>query len=305
MCHQCRSLCRCRWAVTNLSYFLLTTIMSESFEEVFDKWASLMEGELKAAYRVQAPCHARSSLSSSPTENNNQNQPSKRIFQSCPTELRVEICEWCYRVIDHCKIDRDVVGIALSYFDRYLSSQASMKQTSIKLAAMTCLYLAVKLHSTRKISISCMSSLSKGCFQVDQISSMEICIIIALRYHLNPPTPSVYLTVAIPLFETDSVGALANDAIELSRYLIELSVCDDYFLYMKPSCVACAAILVALDLLDIPRTRFLRYGLNYSPDATELCIDRLHQVYSVTSPQIEEENTTHLANVGPSPATVI
>ena len=49
-------------------------------------------------------------------------------------------------------IDRDIVSIALSYFDRYLSCHASIPETLFQLVAMTSLYLAVKLHSTRKIS---------------------------------------------------------------------------------------------------------------------------------------------------------
>ena len=55
----------------------------------------------------------------------------------------------------HCSdIDRDVVAIALSYFDRYLACHSSsIHETMFQLVAMTSLFLAAKIHSTRKISV--------------------------------------------------------------------------------------------------------------------------------------------------------
>lgn len=57
--------------------------------------------------------------------------------------------------LHHCSdIDRDVVAIALSYFDRYLACHSSsIHETMFQLVAMTSLFLAAKIHSTRKISV--------------------------------------------------------------------------------------------------------------------------------------------------------
>lgn len=230
----------------------------------------------------------------------------KIIVHSCPTVWREKICEWCYQVVDHCNIDRDVVSIALSYFDRYLSCHTSIADTDtvFQLVAMTSIYLAVKLHSTRKISISSISSLSKGCFRVDQILKMEICIIKSLRWHLNPPTPSIYLNVVNPLIDASVIDPQASFEIaELSRYLLELSVCDGYFIDMKPSSIAYAAILVAMENLSTPakmKRCFYSYQLDKSPHLTELCAQRLRNVYSLTvSAQTEEEE-----RAGSSPTSV-
>ena len=51
-------------------------------------------------------------------------------------------------------IDRDIVVIAVSYFDLYLSKRNG---SLIQLVAMTSLYLAIKVHSTKKISLKVMS----------------------------------------------------------------------------------------------------------------------------------------------------
>ena len=91
---------------------------------------------------------------------------------------------------------------------------------------------------------------------------MEMHIIKTLHWQLNPPTPFLYLTIISPLFDDFDTYAIIEDhddtpittknnraMIELARYLIELSVCDDYFVDKKPSCIAHAAISVAVDTL--------------------------------------------------------
>ena len=85
-------------------------------------------------------------------------------------EWRSKICEWCYRVIDHFRYDREVVSVAMNFFDRYLvlvgsagaagvnsgvgsgSSSAvgiDIDSRTYQLAAMTALYVATKLHADR------------------------------------------------------------------------------------------------------------------------------------------------------------
>ena len=136
------------------------------------------------------------------------------------------------------------------------------------------------------------NSLSQGCFRVDQILKMEICIIKSLSWRLNPPTPSIYLTVAGPLID-DSADEddMSTSVKELSSYLLELSVYDGDFADKKPSCIAYAAISVAMDVLSIPKNSVLLHRLDNSPHMTELCIQRLHQIYNLASLQLKEYGT--------------
>jgi len=261
-------------------------------DQAIDEWNALIKREENAAYRVQT------SSPLSPMEGKEEDRSSDMtIRRSCPSHVREDICEWCYQVVDHCDIDRDNVGTAMFYFDRYLSlhKRKSINENLIQLVAMTSLYLSVKLHGTKKISVSCMSSLSQGRFRVDQIEKMEICIIKTLHWYLNPPTPFMYLTIASPLID-DSKGASIE---ELSCYLIELSVGDEFFMDKNPSSVAYAAVLAAFDIQAIPRKSFLEHSLEYAQDTTELCIRRLRQVHSLAFPDAKEDSRE-----GASPTTV-
>ena len=136
------------------------------------------------------------------------------------------------------------------------------------------------------------SSLSKGHFRPDQILRMEICLIKSLRWRLTPPTPSMYLNVARPLISACVTDANDVNKIEdLSRYLLELSVCDGFFMEKNPSAIVYAALIVALE--TIPKSSEIkkklgRYQLNKSPATTELCARRIRHVYSLVEPEEEE-----------------
>lgn len=272
----------------------MTNNKSELLDQVFEEWNSLVQREEEDAYKVMSlECDG--------------NKSPDRVLKSCPTTFRGEICDWCYQVIDQCHIERGIVGIALDYFDRYLSKisfQKSMNEVLVQLVAITSLYLAVKVHSTRKISVSSMISLSQGIFEVDQLLKMEECIIKTFRWRLNPPIPSIYLHVASPLIcDSEDEDGLLNNVLELSTYLLELSVCDWYFRDKMASSVACAAVLAALNILDVPQSTFTRYGLKNSPVMTKLCTSRLHQVYLKTLVLLGSEDEPFFKG-GSSPNTV-
>lgn len=138
----------------------------------------------------------------------------------------------------------------MNILDRYLSRHLSIGESVYQLVAMTSLYLAVKLHSTRKISVSSMSELSKGHFRVDQIEQMEVFIIKTLRWRLNPPTPTILLNIASPIIHALVKDDDSYEIGVLAKYLLELSVCDAFFIDKRPSSIAYASILVAMDYLS-------------------------------------------------------
>lgn len=271
-------------------------IMSILLDQAIDQWNALVGREEAYKVRPQQP--------SSPSRRQADGQPSP-THHSCPPAWREKICEWCFQVVDHCDIDRDVVAIALSYFDRYISLNESIAESLFQLVAMTSLYLAVKLHSTRKISISSMSSLSKGHFRVDQMLKMELLIIKTLRWRVNPPTSPVYLNIINPILDVSaSQDQTSYEIVELSRYLLELSVCDGYFVDKSPSSIARAAILVAMENFSSSgkmKKKLDSYGLiDNSPEATELCTTRLRHVYNMVAQGREEED----GRAGSSPTSV-
>lgn len=89
---------------------------------------------------------------------------------------REKICEWSYQVIDHFDFSREIVSIAVSYLDRYLSVRPVDKK-HFQLLAMSCLYLAIKLYEPGTISMKSMIELSRGYFLVEHMAEMEMSIL--------------------------------------------------------------------------------------------------------------------------------
>ena len=86
---------------------------------------------------------------------------------------REKICEWSYQVIDHFDFSREVVSISIHYLDRFLATRHCNKKV-FQLAAMTSLFLAIKLYEPGKLSMESMIELSRGYFRVEQMVAMEM-----------------------------------------------------------------------------------------------------------------------------------
>lgn len=103
---------------------------------------------------------------------------------------REKICEWSYQVIDHFDFSREIVSISIHYLDRFLATRPCNKKV-FQLAAMTTLFLAIKLYEPGKLSMYSMIELSRGYFKVEQMLAMEVSI---LRYvGFSGPTDSSFL----------------------------------------------------------------------------------------------------------------
>ena len=89
---------------------------------------------------------------------------------------REKICEWSYQVVDHFDFSREVVSISMSFLDRYLCTRQVDKKL-FQLAAMTTLYLAIKLNEPGTLSMQSMIELSRGYFKVEQMAVMEMVIL--------------------------------------------------------------------------------------------------------------------------------
>jgi Cyclin, N-terminal domain/Cyclin, C-terminal domain len=197
-------------------------------------------------------------------------------------EWRKKICEWSYRVVDHFRIDREVVAISINLLDRYLYSQQAFKQTHIdshafQLAAVSALYLTMKVHAMddgaiskntptiargrRKMRLSSMVELSRGQFTADDICCMEGQILATLSWKVNPITTSNFVDNFLRLMPPHSMVSVDCQSTynlsqhvlhDLSRYVSELAVCDVMIscTYL-PSKIAMACIFLSMDEFNL------------------------------------------------------
>ena len=203
---------------------------------------------------------------------------------------REKMCEWFYSVVDHFDYSREVVNIAMSYLDRYLA-QRKVNRRIFQLAAMTAIYLAIKLFNPGEFHMSSLIELSRGYFLAEHIEQMEDAMLQALSWHVHPPTPFAFSRDMIKLVSADVTPRLRHELSELARFLTELSVCDYYFVTRKPSSIAVAAIINAIELMGPEKIEpkykvgflhnIVSIGLDIDNDGDEIieCYERLREMY--------------------------
>ena len=237
---------------------------------------------------------------------------------------RRKICEWSFEVVDHFEFDREVVSIALSYLDRVVSlktkeSGVPMLRREFQLVAVTCLYLAIKLHGEtdsydgprRKLKIHAFVELSRGLFTVETLAAKEREILKMLEWEVNPPTTvrivatMLRLLPECDLYEgADSINT-ASAVYERARYLTELAVCVSTFSFnYTTSEVAFASILCAMEALDdkvlIPREVRIEF-LNRISQATNLtpfAVDPVCQLLIELCPSMFPSERRRCGSVG-------
>eukprot|EP00527_Entomoneis_sp_CCMP2396_P001644 CAMPEP_0198147810 /NCGR_PEP_ID=MMETSP1443-20131203/37897_1 /TAXON_ID=186043 /ORGANISM="Entomoneis sp., Strain CCMP2396" /LENGTH=344 /DNA_ID=CAMNT_0043812297 /DNA_START=204 /DNA_END=1238 /DNA_ORIENTATION=+ len=210
------------------------------------------EGCAYATYNYLAPSFQQSLSSHYLEDSFNDGMAYSDSSSTGITEMwREKICEWSYQVIDHFDFSREVVAIAMNYLDRYLATKIVNKKV-FQLAAMTALFLAVKLHEPSKLSMASMIELSRGCFTVPQMTSMEASLFLGLRWHLHPPTAHSFTKRFLHMVPLRSIPVeVLYDVLELSRFFTELSVIDYFFVTQRPSHVAAASIANAMQGIAI------------------------------------------------------
>lgn len=170
-------------------------------------------------------------------------------------ECRTKMTEWCFQVVDFCECDRESVGIAMSYLDRFLCTHlgnaALEDRKQFQLAAMCCLYTAIKLFETREMNLSLLADLSRGCYSEADIANMEIIVLSALQWRMHPPTSINFVHQFHMLLSPTKIGAdFASALKDISRIQTVLAIKEYSLVTCKPSVVAIAAMMNALDMVD-------------------------------------------------------
>eukprot|EP00548_Thalassiothrix_antarctica_P014946 CAMPEP_0194173920 /NCGR_PEP_ID=MMETSP0154-20130528/8188_1 /TAXON_ID=1049557 /ORGANISM="Thalassiothrix antarctica, Strain L6-D1" /LENGTH=297 /DNA_ID=CAMNT_0038887169 /DNA_START=60 /DNA_END=953 /DNA_ORIENTATION=+ len=165
--------------------------------------------------------------------------------------LRLRMVNWCYQIVAFCQFSRDTVAISTNYLDRFLSTTEGINARKdwkiFRLAAMTCLYTAIKIHEVEAIDPTFISNLSKGNFTEKQVVDMEQKIIMSLQWRLNPPTPSSFIQKFLSIIPDKTMSKSEKSAVrKLATYQTELSVGDYNFLSYDASCIALASLANAI-----------------------------------------------------------
>jgi hypothetical protein len=257
-------------------------------------------GQQEASYRCDEY------LSSRPTR---LTRPQAGTTRSPPVdaECRFKMAEWCFQVVDVCKFSRETVAIAMSYLDRYVSTATGLPalfdRKVFQLAAMTCLYTAIKIHEPEAMEVRIVSQLSRSAHTEEQVTDMELEILHAIQWRMNPPTALSFIRNFLALVPGVVMSKADREtAYELARYQTELAVHEYSLVAIDASSVAFAALTNALETvacketMDIMNVLAKVSSLDIQRNFVTELQDKLYEVVSGTSSTGPCSFTCHLAS---------
>ena len=202
--------------------------------------------------------------------------------------IRCKMTEWAHAVVDSFDYNRDVVAVCLNLVDRYATTiledgALPLKRKTYQGIFVVGLYIALKLRGSSRtdesvassagggrppspnavVNISIFANLSRGMLTVKKLEAEERQMMSKLQYRLNAPVFGTYIEYFIlflvranalqinPLLQVDPITTDAmHFTFEVARYLTELATFNvNLTTKCRPSCVAAASIMYALDYL--------------------------------------------------------
>merc|ERR1719296_2280 len=170
-------------------------------------------------------------------------------------ECRRCMALWTYQMVEFCHFNVETASVALNYLDRFLSSKHGdvilSDKREFQLSSMCALMMAVKLSESVKLDVKLLSELSKGCFHEQEIIDMEMNMLFGLQWRLCPTTAFDFLEIYLGLM-TMTLTDCNHKVIEtIARRQIEHASKHYYFSTHKPSNIALASLINAIDALNI------------------------------------------------------
>jgi hypothetical protein len=190
-------------------------------------------------------------------------------------ECRDKMVAWCVQVVDFCEFSRVTVEITMSYLDRFLATPegttARNDRTSYQLACMAALYTAAKIHEPKAIPPELVARFSNGVFTSRDIEAMEVTLLRALKWRVNPPTSWDFMHKLMSIIPSDLLTKdLRQTAVDLALLQTEVAVANYELVTVRASIIAYSTLVDSLESLGLDDISLSEVGYIL---AQSLCID--------------------------------
>jgi hypothetical protein len=166
-------------------------------------------------------------------------------------EWRAQIAKWSYNEVDSFYLSRECVAVSMSIFDRYFAqyhdkTNNNIDAEAVLLVSCATLSISIKLLEVDVLSLGALSRFSRNKYTPNEILDMEWKVVLSLDFHLNPPTTISFAIHFLLLLPNEINEGDRKELFESTRFVVELSVADSFFVAYKPSIIAAAAIIMTL-----------------------------------------------------------
>mmetsp|Transcript_18566 Transcript_18566/g.34168 ORF Transcript_18566/g.34168 Transcript_18566/m.34168 type:complete len:421 (+) Transcript_18566:165-1427(+) len=249
---------------------------------------------------------------------------------------------WCSKMVDYFDIDQCILAVSAYYQDRYLGTEmgkaAQNNRAIFRVVSVTSLYIAIKLRVPHRWNVTAhaFAQLCQGSITGDDIKDMEINMLFALQWNVNPPIPMEYAeaylelifnskeilrrrrTSLIPkeddsaaedyLLPSSSSDSVQDDAsrqelkdhiLELVQYQLEIAPHDNRLFRVRSSLIAIAAVLNSLEgvLNENPSFHEGVGGVSFCQESIVLTLNTMASCKIASEKELEDVRTALLTSV--------
>lgn len=174
---------------------------------------------------------------------------------------RMALVDWCYQIIDNWTLGRETVAIAMNIADRFMCTPEAhdilYHRGKYQLVIVTSLYISIKIYEPLAFGSKDFVELCKSLYSEKKIEDMECQILQGLNWRLCCPTSLqiAHTILSLMFCRVQEKGILLNQdlrdlILEEVAFQTEVSIQEHYFMTQRPSTIAIAASLNAIEQVN-------------------------------------------------------
>ncbi|KAF9600224.1 hypothetical protein IFM89_005048 [Coptis chinensis] len=203
----------------------------------------------------------------------------EKVQKDITSHMRSILVDWLVEVAEEYKLVSDTLYLAISYLDRYLSSNALNRQ-KLQLLGVSCMLIASKYEEISPPHVEDFVYITDNTYTKQEVVKMETDILKFLNFEMGNPTIKTFLR----RFTRTAQGDCESPNLQLEFlgcYLAELSLLDYGCLRFLPSLVACSVIFLTNFTLQpkmLPWNVILQLQSGYRPSDLKDCVLAIHDL---------------------------
>jgi len=156
-------------------------------------------------------------------------------------QMRLLLVDWMVEVQQQLEFNHEVLYLSVKLLDLYLNSRRIEKE-KLQLLGGAAMFIACKFEERMPPIIDDFIYVSDNAYDRDQLIKMEIDILKTVKFDIGVPLSYTFLRRYSKCVKADM------KFLTLARYILELSLQDYNFSYLRDSLKACAALYLALKM---------------------------------------------------------
>ncbi|XP_065344682.1 G1/S-specific cyclin-D2-like [Cloeon dipterum] len=164
--------------------------------------------------------------------------------------MRSVVVGWMMEVCEELSCDQNVYPLAVRLLDLFLS-KIPTQRCNLQLLGATCLHVASKLRSTQLISTETMVYYTDNSIKAAEMNKLELLLLVVLGWNVTPVTSSDFVEHILTRVPWSSEKKVLRQHAHVLAQLC-CSNADPELVRLRPSAVACGALVAAARGLNIP-----------------------------------------------------